>query len=126
MGNIKKRILIVDDEEEICDFLKEALEKKGFEVLSANTGEDAIKIFSKDLLDLTVVDMNLTSTISGLQLIKKCREISPQSKIIAMTGYVDMKLREDAFGCGVLDYLEKPSDIQPDIITEKIKKALST
>ncbi len=124
MGNIKKQILIVDDEEEICDFLKEALEKRGFEITSATTGEEAIKIFSKNSPDLTIVDMNLTSTISGLELIRKCREMRPQAKIIAMTGYVDMKLKEDAFRLGVLDYLEKPSDIQPEVILGRIEKAL--
>ena len=124
MENTKKLILIVDDEEEICDFLKEALEKRGFEIVTAVTGEEAIKIFSENLPDLTIVDMNLSSAMSGLQFIKKSREVSPKARIIAMTGYVDMKLRENAFQLGVLDYLEKPADIQPETITDKIKKSL--
>ncbi len=113
----------MDDEEEICDFIKEKLERE-FEVETALTGESAIEIFSKYSFDVYVFDLRLSTSTTGIDVIKKCREIYPDAKIIAMTGYVDQNLKQEAFDAGISHYALKPSGIQPDEIYKKVCELL--
>jgi DNA-binding NtrC family response regulator len=116
--------LLVDDEEDICDFLSGALEMMGFESKYALSGEVALSLIEQNKFDVAIVDFKLPTSITGLDVIKVIRKQYPNTLVIAMSGYVDIGLAQEIKQIGVCDYLEKPRDIHPSVFSNKIQKLL--
>lgn len=90
------KVLIVDDDETVLNATKKILTKCGYEVYLAKNGDDGLKLFiqNKDFLSLAIIDFIMPG-LSGIELLKKIKEISPDFKIIFATGYLeDFKLKE--------------------------------
>ena len=104
-------LLIIDDESEIVDQVKEYFEEEGFRVLTAETGGEGIQILKKEHPDILVLDMKLPD-MSGLQVLKTAKEKSPLTKIIAVTGYVDQMMMDQAEELGRDIFLQKPFDLE--------------
>lgn len=119
-----KKILIVDDEEGICAFLSERL-KREFEVKTSITGEEAIKILGNEFFDLCITDLKLSDEYMGEDVIKACKRLHPSTKIIAMTGIGDEKMKDSILSLGVDDYALKPSEIQPQVMHERVRHLLN-
>ena len=117
-------ILIVDDEEDICDFLSDILQKMGLGVKYAFSGEDALSLIEKEKFEIAIIDLKLSTSITGLNVIKAIRDKCPQTLVAAMSGYVDVGLAQETRHLGVSDYLEKPRDIQPEIFEKKVQMML--
>jgi len=116
--------LVVDDEEDICDVLKEELEVLGLDVVSAMTGEEALQLNETNEWKICLVDLKLATAITGLDVIKAIRSRWPKALVIAMTGYVDLGLRQETEKLGVAAYFVKPDDIRPDVFKGKIESIL--
>ncbi|HLD56273.1 MAG TPA: response regulator [Candidatus Omnitrophota bacterium] len=114
-------VLIVDDEEDICDFLTQISEGLGFKTIFALTGEEALKLIDQDGIKVCIVDLKLSTAMSGIDVIKAIRARKPATVIAAMSGYVDVGLKQDAERYHVSAYLEKPSDLKPGVFGEKLK-----
>jgi len=117
-------ILIVDDEDEICEYLCKTLEEIGINASFCLTGEEALAMMEKSKFDLFVVDMKLPTAVTGLELIKAIRKKFPHVIIVGMSAYIDRKLKEDALRYGAQDYFEKPDDLKMERFSEKIKLLL--
>lgn len=119
------KALVVDDEEDICEFLGKILtETFGFTVQSAISGEKALELIKQEEMDLCLVDLKLSTAVTGLDVITGIRDIRSHAKVIAMSGYVDIGLRQKAENLGVSDFFEKPRDLHPDIFESKIRNLL--
>ena len=118
-------ILIVDDEEDICDFLAQISEELGFKTVFALTGEEALKLIEKDGIKVCIVDLKLSTAMSGIDVIKAIRARKPETVIAAMSGYVDVGLKQEAERFNVSAYLEKPSDLKPQVFGEKLKSLMA-
>jgi len=116
--------LVVDDEEDICDILREKLGEMGLHVASAVTGEEALRLTEANAWRLCLVDLKLATAVTGLEVIKAIRQKQPQAIVIAMTGYVDVGLRQETERWGVAAYFGKPDDLRPEVFKEKIKALL--
>ena len=117
-----KKALVVDDEEDICDFLTQIFrEKLGFDVEALLSGEKALESIEKNEFQICVVDLKLSTSVTGLDVIKAIRMKWPRTIVIAMSGYIDIGLRQKAEHLGVAGFFEKPQDIRPDIFESKIK-----
>ncbi len=113
----KGRILVVDDEEVILDVLKELLTSHGYEVLTAATGEEGVEIVKKtDEIPVIITDKNLPG-ISGLDLIKEVKYISPDTQFVVITGYASVDSADTAMKLGVCEYIVKPLGDLKDILT---------
>ena len=117
--------LVVDDEEDICEVLKEELEALGLETISAATGEAALKLTEMNEWKLCLVDLKLATAVTGLDVIKAIRSRRPRAIVIAMTGYVDVGLRQETEELGVAAYFGKPDDLRPEVFARKIKEILN-
>jgi len=115
------RVLIVDDEEDICDFLKIMLEDEGMEAQYVLLGEDALQLIKKSDWDVAIVDLKLTSSVTGLHVIQAIREKNPKTAVLPMSGFVNVGLRQDVRKLGITDFLEKPGDINAEVICKKIR-----
>ncbi|HME50869.1 MAG TPA: PAS domain S-box protein [Candidatus Lokiarchaeia archaeon] len=100
-------ILIVDDEESICDSLQDIFQEKGYRVTTANTGSDAIKSFQQDTFDAALIDIKLPD-MDGLVLLKELKNVSPDIVCIIMTGNASMQNAVKALKDNADDYFIKP------------------
>ncbi|MCD6432065.1 response regulator [Candidatus Bathyarchaeota archaeon] len=117
----KARILIVDDDEDICRTLSLILEEKGYEVDAAHTGKEAIeksktKVYNAALLDIKLPDME------GTELLTAMRETSPKMIKIMVTGYPALKNAAEALNKGADAYLMKP--VNPEKLIKTIEEKL--
>jgi len=132
-----KRILIVDDEKEVRESLKTILERKGFEVVISEDGEDALKKVKNTGTNIVICDIVMPK-IDGIEFLKKARSYNLSIQIIMITGYSTMERCVEAIENGACGYLRKPfliEDVVKNIeraqrnIQERmdmIKEALST
>ncbi len=106
MDNASKKVLIVEDEEKIVEFIESYLVNSGYEVLKASSGTDALKLFSSQSFDLILLDLMLPD-ISGEQICKEIRRISKVS-IIMLTAKVEEESILNGLDIGADDYITKP------------------
>ncbi|MDD5217375.1 MAG: response regulator [Candidatus Omnitrophica bacterium] len=106
-----KKILIVDDEMGIVDEVRDFLTEEGYEVHTADTGKDGIDRIQVVKPDLLILDMKLPD-MSGLEVLKVCKETQPETKVIVNTGYVDQKIIDESERLGRDTFLQKPFDLE--------------
>ena len=115
------KILIVDDEINIGLILSKFLTRNGFDVNTATTGASALEYLSKDFYNLVLCDYRLDDT-DGREILKKIKENYPETCVIIITGYSDIKLAVELIKMGAFDYITKP--LYPDEILNTIHKAI--
>ena len=104
---LEKKVLVVDDDSLMKDFLKEALGRSDYSVDSASTGEEALeKIKDKDY-DLILSDIRMPS-MSGMEVLKATKENLPYAKVVMMTAYGTVENAVEAMKLGAFDYVMKP------------------
>lgn len=108
-----KRLLIVDDEETLTFTLYQTFIDAPIdcEVLTASTGEEALKIYNKSHFDLVITDIAMPG-ISGLELLTNIKSRNKSTKVIVITAYGSPERREEARKKGADHYEEKPFDIR--------------
>jgi len=118
-----EKILIIDDDKDLCFVLKRFLSKHGFEVLEATTGKLALEILETVEPDLILCDFRLED-MSGSSILKKIKEKNPVVPVIIITGYSNIKTAVEVMKLGAMDYVTKP--LLPDEILLTIRKALNS
>lgn len=101
------KILVIDDEIEICLILNKFLSKNGFEVSTAHTGKDGLQKIKSEDYDLILSDFRLPD-YNGLDLLKEIKALKPRSKVIMITGYSDIRMAVEVIKYGAIDYVTKP------------------
>lgn len=105
-----KKILIVDDEKDITLVLKEFFVSKGYEVLAAFNGREAMDFLNQPGIDLILLDMNMPD-ISGIEILKKVKSADKDAKVIVLTGFSDeYRLEAEKIGCDA--FLTKPFSVK--------------
>ncbi len=104
---LEKKVLVVDDDSLMKDFLKEALGRSYYSVDSASTGEEALeKIKDKDY-DIILSDIRMPS-MSGMEVLKATKQYLPHAKVVMMTAYGTVENAVEAMKLGAFDYVMKP------------------
>ncbi len=116
------KILIIDDDKDICLLLEKFLKKKDYETAVAHTGNDALEMIRNNKYDLALCDFKLPDA-TGLEILQKIKILNPQTAVIIITGYSDVKIAVQTVKHGAYDYVTKP--LYPDEILHTIKNALS-
>ncbi|MFZ5806311.1 MAG: sigma 54-interacting transcriptional regulator [Verrucomicrobiota bacterium] len=118
---MKQKILIIDDETDVHYSFKRLLEKEPFEVISANSGGEGLKIVKKEKPDVVVMDIRM-GTESGLDTLRELRRFDPKQIVIMMTAYGTSQTAIEAMKLGAFDYILKPFDIEH--LHELLRRAL--
>ena len=105
-----KKLIIVDDDTPFRERLGRSMEKRGFFVNTFSTYQECLKHCIEVDVDYAVIDMRLEDG-SGLELIKKLKEINPKIKSLLLTGYGNIATAVAAIKTGAIDYLPKPAEI---------------
>ena len=116
---MKKRILVVDDEEKLRRVIELHLLSAGFEVDKARSAEDALKLV--DRADMVITDLRLPS-MDGLQLLSLIRRQNAQAPVVVMTAFGTVENAVEAMKSGATDFLLKPFSL--DHLTAVVQKAL--
>jgi len=119
----KHKILVVDDEHLIRWSLEQNLKKQGYEVLSAGSGEDALKILREENPHLMLLDIQLPG-INGIEVLERAKEIDEEVIVIMVTALGVLETAVKAMRLGAHDYINKPFNL--DELAIVIKKALET
>ncbi|HXH13279.1 MAG TPA: sigma-54 dependent transcriptional regulator [Alphaproteobacteria bacterium] len=114
-------ILAVDDDAVACLLLQEVLEKEGYQVSTATSGQEAIRLARDVPFDLAIVDIRMPE-ISGIDVLKALKRINAQMPVLMTTAYSSMHTAIEAIRQGAYDYLSKPCKIEELTIT--VKRAL--
>jgi DNA-binding response OmpR family regulator len=123
MKNANKKVLIVEDDSSFLWLLKAGLKDKGFDIISAEDGEDGLKKVEEENPDLILLDIMLPK-MDGLTMAKKLKEKNLNFDIIFLTQYSDVEHISQAVELSKeTDYIVK-SDMHIEQIAEKIKKRL--
>jgi two-component system nitrogen regulation response regulator NtrX len=109
------RILLVDDEASILKSLSAVLQDEGYEVISAESGEEALKVFPEVRPDLTLLDVWL-SGIDGIEVLKRIREQVSDAMIVMMSGHGNIETAVKATKFGAYDFIEKPLSVDKLVI----------
>src|SRR6266571_5048048 len=115
------RILIIDDEADVCSFFRRLLTKRGYEVTTATNEPEALRALAENRFNVAMVDLKLPDT-DGLTLLQLIKARQPACEVIIMTGYSTVKTAVAAMQQGAYEYLEKPFD-NIDEIEALIEKA---
>ncbi|HEY9046579.1 MAG TPA: sigma-54 dependent transcriptional regulator [Ohtaekwangia sp.] len=116
-----EKILIIDDDKDMCLVLKRFLTKHGFEAIEANSGKKALEILEGINPDLILCDFKLED-MDGTTILKNIKEKLPAVPVIIITGYSNIKTAVEVMRLGAIDYVTKP--LLPDEILVTIKRAL--
>jgi DNA-binding NtrC family response regulator len=119
----KNRILVVDDEEALRAVLSTELESEGYVVKSAGDGEEAIRILQGESFHLILLDIKMPN-VDGFEVLKFVKQQSPQTKVIMLTGFADLKNAIESKKLGAEDFVSKPYDLV-DLLTT-VERVLGT
>jgi PAS domain S-box-containing protein len=115
-------ILVIDDEQRMCDSLRLLLEPQGFDVHTANTAADAYSAMTRCKFDVFLVDMFLEET-DGFEIMEQVVKVEPDAPIIVITGNATMETAIKALKMGAYDYLKKP--FEPEELIINVQNALA-
>ena len=108
MGN---KALIIDDDISTLELMKFQLEAEGFSVETADRGEKGIKFVEESEFDIILTDLNLPD-FDGIEMVRRCKEISPDTEIIMITGFGSTEKTIEATKAGAFHYVEKPVEFE--------------
>jgi len=118
---MKKKILIIDDDVDMCLVLSKFLIRNGYEVETANSGGKGILKFKENNFDIVICDFRLGDR-DGKDVLKEIKSISPDTIVLIITGYSDIKIAVDVIKMGAFDYITKP--LIPDEVLTVLNNAL--
>jgi len=120
---MKPSILIVDDDEMMQETLSSVLRKGGYEIFSVPSGNEALSLIKKNIIDLVLLDMKLPDA-DGLEIQKKIKALDTEILVIIMTAYSDVQTAVSAMKSGAYHYINKPFELEE--LKLLIEKGLET
>jgi YesN/AraC family two-component response regulator len=114
------KFLLIDDEESIRKIFSISLRQDGYQVFTAENGQRGLEIFKKEILPIVLVDIKMPG-MDGIEVLKRVKEINPETEVIIITGHGDMDLAISALKLGASDFLTKP--ISNETLTVALKRA---
>ncbi len=110
-ANENANVLVVDDEGAIRYSVSKTLQRVGYNVSEAASGEEALDIMKKQHCDVVLTDIRMPG-LTGVELLRRIKEVAPDAIVILMTGYASLGTAVEALRLGAHDYLIKPSSSQ--------------
>lgn len=120
------RLLLVDDEKSFIETISKRLDKKGYTLESAFSGDDALKkLKNNKMIDVVVLDVKMPGK-DGIETLKEIKKTYPLVEVIMLTGHATVESAIDGMKLGAFDYLMKPcelEDLMKKIDEAKLKKS---
>src|SRR5690606_8911964 len=107
MNTMNKSVLIIDDDLDMCTLLGKFLTRKGYQVETAHSGNKGIARFRENHFDIVLCDYRLGDK-EGKDVLQEIKAIAPETIVLIITGYSDIKTAVDVIKLGAYDYITKP------------------
>ncbi len=108
---LKEKILVVDDEKSMREFLEIMLRKEDYKVSLAPNGEEVLRLIERDIFDLVLLDIRMPK-MDGIGVLKKIKALSPETVVIMITAYASADTAIKAMKEGAYDYITKPFKVE--------------
>lgn len=115
----KPKVLVVDDEPDICEILGLFLKENGYGFLQANDGKQALAKVKKEKPEIVILDLAMPQ-MTGLEILRRIKKDSKETNVVLITAYRDAEKIVEAFHLGAIDCVFKPFDFK------RLKKVLSS
>ena len=117
------KILVVDDEIDICNFVKSFFEVRGFKVITAHDGDKAMDLLAKEKPQIVMLDLKMRRENEGLEYLPKIKAAAPKVKVLMVTATDDDDSIAKAKELGAEDYITKPLVLEylENTVLEKVK-----
>ncbi len=116
------KILVVDDEQDICTLISGFLSGEGYTVITAQNGEEGLRLFKEESPDLVITDIKMPGR-NGIDLLRDIKTADSTMDVIVLTGHSDELTAIDCLHCGAYDYLLKPLE-EMDLLLASIQRAI--
>lgn len=120
---MSKSILIIDDDTDMCALLTRFLTRNGYVVDSAHSGNKGLEKFKAGKFDIVLCDYRLGDKKDGKDILIEIKQLIPDTIVLIITGYSDIKTAVDVIKAGAYDYITKP--LIPDEVLNVLKAALN-
>jgi DNA-binding NtrC family response regulator len=100
-------VMILDDEPIVCERLRSTLEKLNLDLETFTDPNEALKRFSEKKLDVLITDLKMKE-IDGIEVLKLVKKVSPETKVIIITGFATVEKAKEALKIGAYDFIAKP------------------
>jgi len=102
------KVLIIDDEPSLREFLSILVRKIGYEVQTAADGPTGVALFRKEEFDVVFTDLKMPGGMDGIAVLKQIRELSPSTQVVVITAFATKETAIEAMQLGAYDYIQKP------------------
>jgi two-component system, response regulator, stage 0 sporulation protein F len=115
------KILVVDDEHDICDFVRNFFQERGYDVLTALNGEEALSIAKTEKPAIVLLDVRMKG-MDGIATLKHLKDLDKAMKVVMVTALEDQEKMDECCRLGACDYITKPLEL--DYLEEVVEKML--
>jgi DNA-binding NtrC family response regulator len=116
------RILVVDDDRDTCRFIAEILTAPGREFELASESDRALQLARIEPFDLVICDINLNSSLNGIDVLRAFKAVNPQGQVLLVSGFGTLQTAIEAVRAGAFDFISKPFDVGE--IKKTVQRAL--
>jgi DNA-binding NtrC family response regulator len=115
------KILIIDDEKITLKNLEHVMKKEGYDVIGTDRGPHALKLLEEQHFDVVLTDLKMEK-VDGMQILKRCHELHPDTEVIMITGYASLGSAVDTMKKGAFYYISKPFKL--DVVRKVVEEAI--
>jgi DNA-binding NtrC family response regulator len=118
-------VLVVDDEEDFLETLVNRLKKRKIDTYGAKSGEEALEIIKKKMIDVVILDIKMPGGMDGIETLREIKRIQPLTEVLLLTGHASVETSIEGMKLGAFDYLLKPvklEDLLPKLLAAFEKK----
>lgn len=113
---IKMRLMLVDDEERFLQTTGKMIRKKGYDVITAASGEECLEKLAQELVHVVILDVKMPG-MDGVETLKRIKQRYPRIEVIMLTGHATADSAVEGLKSGATDYLQKPTGVE-DLIAK--------
>jgi DNA-binding response OmpR family regulator len=113
---VKMKIMLVDDEERFLQTTQKMIAKKGYDAITATSGEEGLKKLEEELVHVVILDVKMPG-MDGVETLKHIKQKFPMVEVIMLTGHATAESAVEGLKLGATDYLTKPANIE-DLIAK--------
>ncbi len=105
------KLLLIEDEAGVQEYFKAVVSRMGHELLTADDGPSGVALIENESADVIMTDLNMPGEPSGMALVRKIREMRPDTPVIVVSGYPTKERLDECKALGIEDFLTKPFEM---------------
>ncbi len=105
------KLILIDDDGGVVDYFKTVVGRMGYELLTAENGPEGLALIERETVDVIMTDLNMPGEPSGMALVRRIREVRPDTPLIVVSGYPTRERLEACKALGIDDFLTKPFEM---------------